>query len=186
MGRCFAGTQVLGFRVFGVIHFVYLQNLLATDDDERLIQREPQDFIRSKYRAFSNTRGLTKLRCIVGDTPGAQLFGLTGYCYGGKPCPGRNKFGSKLVCTAQKQLRVTVSNNLLPQILRVSVLQSCEILEHTGHGDIPGAYYAEPAGEVWDRAARCQFFPKDMDRHRQFAALAVVVCISHQFDEAER
>lgn len=100
MGRCFAGTQVLGFRVFGVIHFVYLQNLLATDDDERLIQREPQDFIRSKYRAFSNTRGLTKLRCIVGDTPGAQLFGLTGYCYGGKPCPGRNKFGSKLVCTA--------------------------------------------------------------------------------------
>jgi len=87
--------------VFGVIHFVYLQNLLATDDDERLIQREPQDFIRSKYRAFSNTRGLTKLRCIVGDTPGAQLFGLTGYCYGGKPCPGRNKFGSKLVCTGK-------------------------------------------------------------------------------------
>ena len=72
MGRCFAGTQVLGFRVFGVIHFVYLQNLLATDDDERLIQREPQDFIRSKYRAFSNTRGLTKLRCIVGDTPEAS------------------------------------------------------------------------------------------------------------------
>ena len=80
----------------------------------------------------------------------------------------------------------TVSNNLLPQILRVSVLQSCEILEYTGHGDIPGAYYAEPAGEVGDRAARCQFFPKDMDRHRQFATLAVVVCISHQFDEAER
>lgn len=100
MGRCFAGTQVLGFRVFGVIHFVYLQNLLATDDDERLIQREPQDFIRSKYRAFSNTGGLTKLWCIVGDTPGAQLFGFTGYCYRGKPCPGRNKFGSKLVCTA--------------------------------------------------------------------------------------
>ena len=67
MGRCFAGTQVLGFRVFGVIHFVYLQNLLAADDDECLIQREPQDFIRSKYRAFSNTGGLTKLRCIVGD-----------------------------------------------------------------------------------------------------------------------
>lgn len=70
----------------------------------------------------------------------------------------------------KKQLRVTVSNDFLPQILRVSVLQSCEILEHTGHGDIPGAYYAEPAGEVGDRAARCQFFPKDMDRHRQFAA----------------
>lgn len=64
------------------------------------------------------------------------------------------------------------------------LLQSCEILEYTGHGDIPGAYYAEPAGEVGDRAARCQFFPKDMDR--QFATLAVVVCISHQFDEAER
>ena len=66
------------------------------------------------------------------------------------------------------------------------VLQASQILKHTAHGDIPGADHAETAGQIGDGTAGCKLFTQDVDGNREFAALAVLVCIPNQLNETER
>ena len=78
--------------LLGIIHLVHLQGLLATDDDQRLVNGQAQHFIRCQHGAFSHTAGLPVFRRIVGDPPGAQLFGLAGDRHACKAGTGGDKF----------------------------------------------------------------------------------------------
>lgn len=92
MGGCLAGTQQGIFRMFGIIQLVHLQGLLSPDDDQRFINRQAQYFIRCQHGTFPHAAGLPVFRRIVGDPPGAQLFGLAGDRHACKAGTGGDKF----------------------------------------------------------------------------------------------
>lgn len=91
----------------------------------------------------------------------------------------------QLIHAAEKKLHITVAEDLLPLVQRVSVLKSGKVLEHAAHADVSGAYHADFSAEVWNNAAGRQFFTEHMNGDRQLAALAVFVCIAHQLDKTK-
>lgn len=122
--------------MFGIVHFVYLENFLPPDDDQRLLDREPQNFVRGEDRTLADTRGFPVFRRVVGDTPGTQLLGFAGYRHRSQSRAGRNKLRRQFICAAQEQLRVAVAQNFLPEIERIPILQARQVLKHTAHRDI--------------------------------------------------
>ena len=65
-------------------------------------------------------------------------------------------------------------------------MKPCEVLEHTGHGDIPGADDGDLPAQVGDDPAGAQFLAQHMDRDGERPAGAVLVGVPHQLDENER
>ena len=65
--------------MLGVVHLLYLQGLLAADNDQRLCNRETKHFIRGEDRPLADAGGLPVFRRIIGDAPGTQLLGFTGH-----------------------------------------------------------------------------------------------------------
>ena len=66
--------------------------------------------------------------------------------------------GRKAVRAAQKELRVAVAQNFLPEIERVAVLKTREILEHAAHGNVARANHTESPREIRDGAAGGKLF----------------------------
>ena len=122
--------------MFGIVHFVYLENFLPPDDDQRLLDRQPQNFVWGEDRPLADAGGLPEFWCVIRDTPGAQLLGFAGYRYRSQPRAGRNKLLRQFICAAQEQLRVAVAQNFLPEIERIPILQARQVLKHTAHRDI--------------------------------------------------
>ena len=56
------------------------------------------------------------------------------------------------------QLRVAVAQNFLPEIERVAVLKTREILEHAAHGNVARANHTESPREIRDGAAGGKLF----------------------------
>ena len=65
--------------MLGVVHLLYLQGLLAADNDQRLRNRQTKHFIRGEDGSFADAGGLPVFRRIIGDAPGTQLLGFTGH-----------------------------------------------------------------------------------------------------------
>ena len=65
--------------MLGVVHLLYLQGLLAADNNQRLCNRQTKHFIRGEDGPLADTGGLPVLRRIIGNAPGAQLLGFTGH-----------------------------------------------------------------------------------------------------------
>ena len=146
MGGRFALPQLLVSRVQRVVHLVDFQNFVPAQNYQRFIYRQAQHFVRGQHRSLSDTTALAVLRRIVGDAQGTQCFGGTGHCHTGNAGALGNVLGSQLICAAKKQLHITVTQNLLPLVLRIAVLQTGKILEYAGHRDVAGANDADAPG----------------------------------------
>ena len=122
--------------MLGIVQFVYLEYLLSPDDDQRLCDGQPQNFVRGEDRPLADAGGFPVFRRVVGDTPGTQLLGFAGYRHGSQSRAGRNKLRRQFIRAAQEQLRVAVAQNFLPEIERIPILQARQVLKHTAHRDI--------------------------------------------------
>ena len=79
MCRRFVRAQLLCFIVLGVVKFIDLQNIAPTDNDERLIHVQPQNFIHREQPPAADTARFAVFRGVVGNAPCTKLFGLTGH-----------------------------------------------------------------------------------------------------------
>ena len=131
--------QLLCFGVLGIVVFINLQYISSAEDDQCPVNIHPQYFVHGHQLPLAHAAGLPVLRGIVGDAPCAQLLGLAGDSNGRFAGAVRDKLRGQGIGAAQEQGDVAVAQNFLPLVLRVSVLQASQILEHAGHRDVPGA-----------------------------------------------
>jgi len=54
---------------------------MPADDNQRFIDWESEDFIHCEQFSFSNAAGFPVFRRVIGNAPGAKLFGLAGDLY---------------------------------------------------------------------------------------------------------
>ena len=73
---CFSGAQLSALWVKGIVKLFYLQDFLSTQDDQRIVQGQAEDFIGSQKLSLADGTGLPVFRGIVGNPPGIQLLGL--------------------------------------------------------------------------------------------------------------
>ena len=130
MGGGLAGPQFLRLGVLGIVVLIYLQYIFPADDDQCLISVHPQDFIHRHQLSAAHAAGLSVLWGVVGDPPSPQLLGLAGDTDTGLAGAVRDKLSGESIRTAQKQLDITVAQDLLPLIIGVAVLKAREILKH--------------------------------------------------------
>ena len=84
--RRFVRTQFLRLVVLGVVKLIDLQNIAPTDNDERLIHVQPQDFIHCEKSPSADAARFAVFRGVVGNAPCTKLLGLTGHgdaCFAG-------------------------------------------------------------------------------------------------------
>ena len=65
-------------------------------------------------------------------------------------------------------------------------MQTGEILEHTGHTDVPGTDHGDFSAEIGDNAAGAKLLAEHMNRNRQTATWTVLVGVADEFDKNER
>ena len=172
--------------MLGIVVFINLQYISPADDDQRPVHIHPQDFIHRHQLALAHATGFPVLWGIVGDPPCPQLLGLAGDGDAGLPGTIRNKLSRQSVGTAQEQRDVTVAQNFLPLIIGVTVLQTGKVLEHAGHGNVPGADDRDFTAQVGNDTAGAQLLTQNMDGDRQRPSGTVLVGIAHQLNEDER
>ena len=102
--------------MLGIVAFIYLQELTATNNNQCLIDRQSQHFIHSQKLSLSDTAGFPVLRCVIGNTPGAQHLrfaqDMNGYLAGAFA----DVFGCQLVNASEEKLHITVAENFLPLV----------------------------------------------------------------------
>ena len=74
-----------------VVHLVHLQGLFPPDDDQCLVDGQPQHLVLGQHRPLPHAAGLPELRRIVGDPPRPQLLRPAGDRHAGKPGAGGDK-----------------------------------------------------------------------------------------------
>ena len=186
MFYCLTGLELLGFRVERIIEFVYLQYLLPAQNDQRFIERKPEHLIRGQQFAFADRIGLAVFRRIIGDAPGTELLRLTGDANGDIAGSIGNESGCQLIGTPEKELGITVAENLLPLVLRVSILQLRKILEYDGDVQATASHGTDLLAEVRYGTDIGEFVTDKRNGHGQFSSGTVLICIPYQFNEQER
>lgn len=186
MGGSLARTEPLRLRVLAVVILVYLQNISPPDDHEGFIQIKAKHLIHREQPALSNAAGLTVLGRVVRHAPGIELLRLTGDIDADLSCARGNKFRREGIGAAEEQRNIAVPQYFLPLVIGISVLEPSQILEHTGHTDVPGPNNADFPGQVRNNPARAEFFAQYMHRHGERPARTVLIRIPYQFNKDER
>ena len=181
-----AFLQLPALRVEGIVIFPHFQHLLSPEDDQRLVQRQPQHLVRRQELALPDGVRLPVLRCVIRYPPGVELLRLAGYGYADLAGAVGDELRRQLVGAAQEELGVAVADDLLPLVQRVAVLHLGQVLEDAADGELPGADGADLLCQVCDGAAAVgELVRQDMHRHREPPAFPVPVRVAHQLDEHE-
>lgn len=159
-------SAVSVFGVSGVIALIDLQQLFATDNDKCFRNRQTQNFVHRQQFSLTHTAGFTIFGSVVRYTPSTELSGFALDLYTDFTRTVADVFGCQFIHTAEEKLDIAVTQYLLPLILRITILQTGKILEHTAHTDVSGTDYADLPGQIRNNTARCQLFTKHMDRYR--------------------
>ena len=186
MGGGLACSQLLRLGMLGIVVLINLQYFPAPEDHQGSVYVHAQHFVHRHQLPLAHTAGLPVLRGVIGNTPCTQLLGLAGDSDGCFAGAVGNKLCSQGVGAAQKQGDVAVTQNFLPLVIGIAVLESCEILEHAGHADVPGADNRDFPREVGDDPAGAQLLAQHMDRNGERTARTVLVGVAHQLDKDER
>ena len=181
-----AFLQLPALRVEGVVIFPHLQHLLPPEDDQRLVQRQPQHLVRRQELALPDGVRLPVFRRVVGYPPGVELLRLAGHGYADLAGAVGDELRRQFVGAAQEELGVTVADDLLPLVQRIAVLHLGQVLEDAADGELPGADGADLLCQVCDGAAAVgELVRQDVYRDREPPALPIFIRVAHQLDEHE-
>ena len=111
--------------MLGIIVFIYLQYIFATNDDQGFIDVHTQHLVHGHQLAPADTAGFPVFRRVIGYTPYSELFGFTGNRDTGLAGPVGNKFRRQSIRTAKKKLHIAVAQNFLPLVVGIAVLKTC-------------------------------------------------------------
>lgn len=92
----------------------------------------------------------------------------------------------QFIHTTKKELHITVAEDLLPLVKRVSVLQPRKVLEHAAHTDISGTDNADLSAKVRNHTAGGKLLTEHMYGNRKSAAGTVLIRIPYKFDKNKR
>ena len=124
MGGGLARPQLLCLGMLGIIVFIYLQYIFATNDDQGFIDIHTQNLVHGHQLASADAVGLPIFWRVVGYTPCSKLFGFAGDRDTGLAGPVRNKFRRQSICAAKKKLHIAVAQNFLPLVIGIAVLKA--------------------------------------------------------------
>lgn len=114
------------------------------------------------------------------------MLRLAGHADADIPAAVADVAGRRIVSTAQKELGVTVPDDLGPLIVWVPVLHLWQILKNTADGKLSGADGADLFRQIrYGAASVCQLVRQNMNRNRQFSVFPMAVRVSYQLDEDE-
>ena len=135
MGSRFAGTHFFRLRMLGVVVFINLQYIFTPNDDQGPVNVHTKDFVHRHQPAAAYAAGFPILRCVIGYAPCTQLLSLAGNIDTGLTCALGDKFCRQGICAAQERSDITVSQDFLPLVIGIPVLQTCQIFKYEVHAD---------------------------------------------------
>ena len=94
---------------------------MAPDDHQLLVQRHPQNLIHGHQLAAAQAAGFPVLGGVAAHLPGGELPGSALDADGDLPGAVAQKLGGGLIGAAQRDLHITVADDLLPDIVGVPV-----------------------------------------------------------------